>query len=249
MDLRDLNQPLTPHPDRRGVVRYLQAFRRHWPLVLLLVIVTVSVTAAITLTKPKTYEASADLSIYPQSSTDPNFQGTQVFKDSLDGSSPVVAAARAMNTRDIRERTRRRLDGASNVSLSAAPLSQVNIVSAKATARSAELAARAADTFARVFARQRTKLFHKDIATLLEGQQALIAQIPADQRNTNNPTYLQYQTRIATLRGYLSQPDPSVLPTAPAEVPSSPAAPRPKLSIAVAFLAALLLGCGVAVAL
>src|SRR5215213_8554736 len=127
MDLRDLNQPLTPHPDRRGVVRYLQAFRRHWPLVLLLVIVTVSVTAAITLTKPKTYEASRDVQINPQSANDPNFQSTQVFKATLDGSSPVVGAARAMTTRDIQSSTYRRLGNPSNVSLSVTPLSQVNI--------------------------------------------------------------------------------------------------------------------------
>jgi receptor protein-tyrosine kinase len=53
---------------------------------------------------------------------------------------------------------------------------------------------------------------------------------------------------VATLTSLLGASDPTLQLLTPAEPPSLPAWPRPKLSIAVAFMAALLLGIGLAVA-
>src|SRR5215217_8833292 len=145
-------------------------------------IVTVSVTAAVTLTKPKIYEATADVAIYPQSSTDPNLGPTQVFKLPGDGSSPIVAAAFGMDNPEVRDRTFARLKRPPHVSLTVTPLSQANFLAATASARSPHLAARAANTFARVFIRRRAELFHEDIQKVLKDVQAQMRAIPADQR-------------------------------------------------------------------
>jgi non-specific protein-tyrosine kinase len=54
---------------------------------------------------------------------------------------------------------------------------------------------------------------------------------------------------VATLQGYLQSPDPTVGVLAPANPPSSPSSPRPKLNLAIALVASLLLALGVAILL
>jgi succinoglycan biosynthesis transport protein ExoP len=247
VDIRDLDQGFKPYGERHGAIRYLRAFRQQWLLIVVLVVVTVGVTAALTFTAPKKYQASADIRISPVSATDPNFQGFQVFSQPLDGSSAVVTAARVMDTPPVRRQALEELGTKQDVSLSVTPLSQVDIIAATATAPSPHLAADAATTFARVFVEQRTALFHTELQDQISNLNQQIAAIPPSQRATSVQAQT-YQGDVATLRTYLGRNDPSVTLSSPARVPSSPSSPRPKLSIAVAFLAALLLGCGVAVA-
>ena len=102
MDIRDVDQPFAAYGDRRGAIQYLQAFRRQWPLIAVLVVVAVGVTAALTLSAPKKYQATADVQVRPVSANNATFQSfSSVFQQSLDGSSVVVAAARLMNTPSV----------------------------------------------------------------------------------------------------------------------------------------------------
>ena len=103
MDVRDLDQSARIDQDRQGAIRYLRAFRRQWLLIVVLVVATVGVTAAITLTAPKKYEATADVTVSAVD-TSGDLQGfTNVFKQPSDGSSPVVGAARVMNAPRVRD--------------------------------------------------------------------------------------------------------------------------------------------------
>jgi succinoglycan biosynthesis transport protein ExoP len=248
LDIQDLDQGLKPYGDRHGAIRYLRAFRQQWLLIVVLVIVTVGVTAALTLTAPKKYQASADVDLTPISTTNSTFQtGFHVFTQPLDGSSAVVTAARFMDTPDVRNPTFDELGTRKGISLSVTPLSQAAIIAATATAPSPQLAADAANTFARVFVDQRTALFQQDLKDRISNLNRQIAAIPPSQR-AGNFAYSTLQASVATLRGSLGVQDPSVATGRPATPPASASSPRPKLSIAVAFLAALLLGCGVAVA-
>ncbi len=244
---RDLDHLSAPYSDRQGAVRYLQAFRRHWPLILLLVIVTVSVTAAITLTKPKTYASTADLRINAISANDDLLRGFSLFQQSLDGSSVVVTAVRAFNSPEVRHAALAKLPRR-NVSFSVTPLSQADVVTVTASARSPQLAADAANSFARVVVKQRTDLFHRELHEQIAILKTQIVAIPVDQRPTS-VEYGQLAAQVATLNSYLGRSDPTVQLGSVATPPASASSPRPKLSIAVAFIAALLLGCGVAVAL
>src|SRR5207237_10072405 len=72
--------------------------------------------------------------------------------------------------------------------------------------------------------------------------------IPQAQR-AGNFTYSPLHGNLATLKGYLNAPDPTVSVLTPASTPSSPSSPRPKLNVAVALLASLLLAAGAAVLL
>lgn len=247
MDARDLDQSARTYQDQQGAIRYLRAFRRQWLLIVVLVVVTVGVTGVLTLTAPKKYQATADIQVQPVPSTDSNFQGFHVFSQPLDGSSAVVYAARLMNAPRVRDQTFEELGTRKDVSLSATPLSQTDTLAATATARSPSQAARAANTFARVFREQRKALFQGDLQARISKLDHQIAAVPASQR-AGNFQLSTLQGTLATLQGFLGEDDPSVLPGPPATPPTSASSPRPKLSMAVAFLAALLLGCGVAVA-
>jgi capsular exopolysaccharide synthesis family protein len=248
VDIRDLDQSLKQHEDRQGAIRYLRAFRQQWSLIVLSVVATVGVTAVLTFTAPKKYQATADVQVTPISATDSTFQGfNKLFKQPLDGSSAVVAAARVMNAPDVRRQTFDELGTRKNISLSATPLSQVDSIAATATARSPRLAADAANTFARVFVKQRTALFQQELHDRIDGLNKQIAAFPPNQR-LGNFQYSTLQQNVANLQGSLDQPDPSVALSLPASPPASASSPRPKLSLGVAFLTGLLLGCGVAIA-
>ena len=248
MDLRDLDQPLTPYGDRPAAIRYLQAFRRQWLLIVVLVAMTVGVTAALTFTAPKKYQATADVQVTAIQATGGDLPGfTTPFRQPLDGSSAVVTAARVMNAPEVRKRAFDELGSRKNISLNATPLSQADIIAATATARSPSQAADAANTFAGVFVKQRTELFQGELQAKIRSLNKRIAAIPPGQRNVN-PQYATLQGNVATLVPYLDGGDPSVSLSRTANPPASASSPRPMLSIAVAFIAALLLGCGVAVA-
>jgi capsular exopolysaccharide synthesis family protein len=250
VEIRDLEQPLTSYADRQGAIRYLQAFRRHWPLIVLLVVVTVGVTGALTLNAPKKYKATSDLQVNPipvNSSSLPQGAFDALFYQPADGSSVVVTVARVMNSPDLRNAALDRV-GTRRVSFSVTPLSQADIIAVTATARSAQLAADAANAFVNAFVDRRTAKFSDELNHRISDLQKRINAIPVTQRPTNvEASALQQQ--VANYRQYLGGSNPSLQALPPgATPPTSPSSPRPKLSMAVAFVAALLLGCGLAVA-
>jgi uncharacterized protein involved in exopolysaccharide biosynthesis len=86
--------------ESRGPVRYIQAFRAHWLLILAFVILALGAAAVATLTATKKYEASGDLQIQalPAFGGD-QFQGFDLFRQTADGASPTVTAARVLASR------------------------------------------------------------------------------------------------------------------------------------------------------
>jgi capsular exopolysaccharide synthesis family protein len=248
VDIRDLEQPVTSYADRQGAIRYLQAFRRHWPLIVLLVVVTVGVTGALTLNAPKKYKATADLGLNPisfNSTTLPQGLDGLLYQPP-DGSSVVVTVARIMNSPDVRNAALDQLS-TRKVSFSVTPLSQADIVAVTATARSAVVAADAANAFVSAFVDQQTTQFHDDLQKRISDLQKRINAIPRAER-PGNVELGALQGQVANLRQYASGSNPSLKALPQATPPSSPSSPRPTLSMAVAFVAALLLGCGLAVA-
>jgi capsular exopolysaccharide synthesis family protein len=215
--------------------------------------VTVGVTAALTMTRPKIYQATKDILLTPIDANNDTLQGFSLFHQTLDGSSVVVTAARALNAPEIKaaalEKLQAKHPGAQPMSFSVTPLSQADIVAVTASARSPQVAADAANAYADAAVKQRSQLFHRELDRHIATLRNQIAQVPADQRN-GNFELAGLQQNLATLRSYADQRDPSLcsncLPEATA--PASPSSPRPKLSILVAFIAALLIGCGAAAA-
>jgi capsular exopolysaccharide synthesis family protein len=248
MDIQNSYARSTGFSDR-GAVGYLRAFRQHWLLMASLVVLAVASTALITYTQTKQYTASADVQITPVSANDTTFQGFSLFRQPQDGSSIVLTAARVMSAAAVQKQVERTLGHRhSGVSTSIDPLSQADIVAVTAKAPNPQVAATVANTYARVFVAERTGLFHQELRDRIAALKTQIDAIPVAQR-AGNFTYSTLQGNVATLQGYLQSPDPTVGVLAPANPPSSPSSPRPKLNLAIALVASLLLALGVAILL
>ncbi|MCZ7590380.1 MAG: Wzz/FepE/Etk N-terminal domain-containing protein [Gaiella sp.] len=235
--------------ERQGSLRYLRALRRHARLLLVLVAVAVAAAAVYSLTAPKRYEASADLLIQPLSPSAETYQGFTLFRETFDDSSPVVTAARLIKSREIRTPVFDRLgDDAKGASVVVQPLGQANVVTIHATAPDAAQAARVANAYAEGTVRLRSEAFQTELTQRIERLRQQIALIPVSQR-PGNFEFADLQKQLATYRGLVGTPDPTVRQLTQAAPPTSPSWPRPLLSIIVAFLVASVVGIGVAMLL
>ena len=236
--------------DFRGPVRYLHAFRAHRRLIVALCVISVGVAAIISYSAAKQYDASADLQIQalPVYGGDP-FQGFSLFRQTVDGASPVVAAARVLGSEPYHRAVFKALGPVGNgVTVAVLPLSQADIVSLSATAPSATQAAAAANQYADTVVHLRTVLFQQQLNQKIKLVEAQIAAIPAAARRTS-ATYQSLAGALGQYRTYIDATDPTVQPLTRAEVPVAASWPRPKLSIAVGLVLGLLLGLGAAVTL
>lgn len=232
-----------------GPVRYVQAIRQHWKLIVLLVACSVATALLYIAMTPKSYEASTDIAITPISANDTTFQGFSLFRQSFDTSSSVVTAARLFDSPEIRVPVAKTLGAdRADISFATAPLTQADIVTITATAPSAKRAAEAANIFAETAVAERTALFQKELASQIVRLRARLNAVPASQR-TGNFEYAALAQQLGVLRSFVGVTDPSIRIASRAVEPEGPSWPRPKLTVLAALFASLLLGCGIAVAL
>lgn len=233
----------------RGAVRYLQAFRIHWLLILALTVIAVGAAAGVTVTATKRYQTSADLQIQPLPAFGGDaFQGFDLFRSAADGSSPTVAAARVFASAAYGDAFARSFGSASHrVHISVNPLSQADLVAIEAAGPNAALVEKAANAYAHVVMTQRKALFQRE---LIERMQQISAQLAAFPRATHtSPTYTTLAGQLGALRAWVGASDPTVQLLTPAGRPGAPAWPRPKLTLIVALIVGLLLGAAAAIAL
>lgn len=236
--------------ESRGAVRYLEAFRAHWLLILALTVLAVGAAEIVTQTATKRYQTSADIQIQalPAFGGDP-FQGFDLFRQSADGSSPAVAAARVFGSPAFSDAYRASLGArAKAVHISVTPLQQADIVSISASGSNPRLVAIAANRFVKIIISQRKTLFQRELVRKMQQISAQLAAIPKDARS-GNPTYQQLAGELGTLRAWIGSNDPTAQVLTDATVPSAASWPRPKLTLAVALVVGLLLGAACAVAL
>lgn len=239
--------------EKRGTVRYLQALREHWVLMLLVVIVGVGAAGAYSLTAEKQYKAEADLLVTPVPTPDNAFLSISAFRESSnDPTRAVVTLARIIKTPQAAAAAQQ----AENLDLSqgqllgaveVTPVSQSNIITITATASGAETAAAIANGFAEGVVQVRTAEFQREVTATIDRLQARVNAIPAANRDSAQAVALEQS--IAALETLVGTADPTIQVAALADPPTSPSWPRPILSIGIAFLAALLLGAAVALAL
>ena len=185
----------------------------------------------------------------PISATDDTFQGFSLFRQSLDGSSTVVTAARIFNSAAIRAPAGLAIEDAGlDAATVVEPLSQADIVAVTSTAPSATAAARAANTFADTIMEVRTDRFQEELASHIARLKRRIAAIPRPQRATS-VEYSALAQRLGELEGFVGAPDPTVAIAARATPPLGASWPRPRLTLVAAFIASILLAVGLAVLL
>jgi capsular exopolysaccharide synthesis family protein len=233
--------------DNGSGIRYLHAFAAHWRLIALLIVLAVTSAATYTALATKKYNASADVLVTPVPSTDTVFQGFSLFRVSLDGSSSVVTAARVMKSPQIHQEAFKDLPNrGAGVSINVVPLSQADIVTIQATAPTAGEAAQAANAYAQAIVTERTRLFKSQLGARIAQVENQLHAFPRALRN-GNFAYIALEQELSQLRGSIGLNDPTLQLLTAAVPPTAASWPRPKLSIVIAFLVALLLGAGAAI--
>jgi capsular exopolysaccharide synthesis family protein len=241
---------LGTHTDRgsnQETTRYFSALREHPLLIVAVLAFSVMAAIAIAVRSPDRYEAQTDVLVSPVSSDNPDLAGLGLLSDPTGA---VFTAARLVNTpqvtgdvlRDLRLRIPRR-DLLAKITVT--PLPQSNSFTILARADTPKSAARLANAFAASILQNRSAAFQKrlrEAISRLERQKASLrgADSAAVTRDLSD--------RLAYLEGFLGGGDPTLEVINAAVPPDVPAA-KSKLSVVVAFVAALLLGTGLALLL
>jgi capsular polysaccharide biosynthesis protein len=234
--------PLADRSERRGGTRYIRSLREHWPFIGLTVIVALVAAFAYASLADKRYEASADILVSPVSNDDAAFTGLPVIRESVESRS-VVTVARLLRSPQVADDVSRRLGLRIErdkllEQVEVRPQEQSNIVTVVAEGSTPAQAARIANGFADALIERRKEQFDRALRNVLERLAA-----------SGGAAGPARSERIATLRGLLGDGDPTLLLASRAVPPTKASWPRPALSLAVALLAGVLLGMGVAVAL
>src|SRR5439155_6495532 len=90
-------------------------------------------------------------------------------------------------------------------------------------------------------------IFQRELKATMRRLRIAISAIPKTERTS--PEAYALQARLGALAGLVGTPDPTLQVLSQAVTPTSSVWPRPVLSIAVALVASLLLGMGIAIAL
>ena len=228
-----------------GSARYLQALRRHWLLIAVLVAVAILAALVSVATATKRYTATADLLVRPLSPSDDTYRGfTSLFQQTLDGSSAVVTAARVVSSPEVKAPCAPSLRS-TGATVHVQPLGQADVVELQADAETAEAAKAGANAFATCAVTNRTQAFQAELNDRIAQIRARIKAIPADTRS-GNYQYAALQQSLATYEASLDAPNPTISLLTEAALPQGPVWPRPKLAIAAALGIALLLGAAIA---
>ncbi len=227
---------------------YLRVLRERWVIVVLTMLVCVAAGVLSERSTAKKYSAQSDLLISPVDNSDPTFVGINVFRNiSADPTSNVLTLARYLNTPATAQLVRSNLHlrqsaGALLGMISVQPLSQTDIVSVRASAKSGDLAARLANGFADATITRRTQQVQSDVQKVVTRLQAQINQ----SGSPSSPSVALVQQRLAGLKSLIGLPDPSVAVLNRAETPLAADQKSTKLVVLATALAGLLLGFGIA---
>jgi capsular polysaccharide biosynthesis protein/Mrp family chromosome partitioning ATPase len=229
--------------------RYLRALREHWPFILGTMAIAVAAAVFLVQASDKRYEAGADILVTPVPSA--TFVGIPVLRES-NVSSSVVAAARIAKSPQVVERAKHRLGLEVRreqllTKVAVAPQEQSSVLTITGKAGSPEQAARIANAFADALLNERTTQLQRDVRAAVARLAAQLEEVRS--RNDRSPVATALAERLSDLRSLLGARDPTLQIVSRAVPPETAVWPRPALSVAVALVAGLLLGMGIAVAL
>lgn len=235
---------LTPLGDQAGLQRYIATLRDRWWVVLLALLVSLAAAIAYLQVASKVYTAEAGMLITPISESNDALLGLGLIEASNDPTRDVTTASQFITTTAVSRAVigELKLDVSARDLLrdvKAEPVAQSSIVTITAEAGSAEQAARIANAFAEQTVAQRTAQMQEQIDEAIPVLERQVERIPLEQRATS-----PLAGRLAALQGLVGAQDPTIRQSVVADVPENPSSPKPKLAIAAAILAGLILGLG-----
>jgi Mrp family chromosome partitioning ATPase/capsular polysaccharide biosynthesis protein len=233
---------------------YLQVLRRRFLWVIALAILAVAASVAINVVQTKKYSASSLLLVRPAGSTSSLISGIQQTITPTD----ILTELQLLASAPVKMEAAKQLGF--KPSIVGSEVGQTNVISVTASAKTASLAARAANAYAKDFVAQEEK---SAIDALISGEQQYQSQIDAIDLQIQSlsasttaasaSAILALTSQVATLKG-----DEAQLEVAAAESPGgvelvslasppkSPSSPRPFKDGAIALAFGLLLGLALA---
>jgi capsular exopolysaccharide synthesis family protein len=234
---------LQPKSEPLPLERYVRVLRERIWVVVLCVVVCVAVTVIYVSTAAKVYEAEADLLVSPAPRDSESLVGLPIVRESSDPTRDVETVSRLVTSSSVARRVRTDINSDRSTralldSVEAEPVAQSNIVAITAQGETAEEAQVLANAFGNAIVEDRTQQLHDQLDQVLERLRSRRDEADGQGRAAQEALELQIN-ELETLRG---GPDPTIRLQNPAELPTSPVAPRPLFSIAASIVIGIVLG-------
>jgi capsular exopolysaccharide synthesis family protein len=240
------NEWLNPSVDEQGLARYATTIReRKWMIIATVVLTTLAAIVYLA-TATKVYQAETDLLITPVNSSDLVYSSLGLIPASSDPTRDVETASRLITTVNVARRVKAELhDPRSPAALleviEVQPVAQSNIVSIIAEGNSPKEAADLANAFGEQAVVERTQKFHDALDRSIKN---LETQVPSSGPGSTSTDPTSLPAQLNRMRALTDQNDPTMRVETEADEPTGPSSPKPKLTIAAAILAGLVLGVG-----
>ena len=195
-----------------------------WLIVVTLTVAGAAAATGYALTAPKQYRATAQLLVSPVSSADPTFAGLDVFRDAAGKPSAAQSAAVLVRSPQVADAVRaqlgvRRSRDSLLGEVHAHVVGSSSIVDVTVGDTSATTAAQLANAFVDALIAQRTAGFQSQLTSAIRRDGDLLGGNPGDQK-------AELARRLAVLRSFQGQPDPTLRRAATATAPSSASWPQ-----------------------
>jgi Mrp family chromosome partitioning ATPase/capsular polysaccharide biosynthesis protein len=212
---------------------YVRAIRARSLVVALTTIAALGVAAALLATREPTYTSTAQLLVTPLPQDDRTFLGTTLLRDSGDPTRTVQTAAALVDSPLAARRAARRLGGGIDEQtvqsrVNVQPLGESNVLSVTASSTTADGAARLANEFAQS-------------ALAVRGEE-IRSQVDAVMQTVGPDPTPADKTRLAELRAVRDRGDPTLMLSAPAQVPQFANGAAAWLVLVLAAIAGFTLG-------
>ena len=239
---------IRPRAKEQGVGRYLAVLRGRAGLILIVAALCTVAAGVYVVLVPKQYQTQADLLVTP--APDGLLPEQSLLRDSSDPTVEVESVALLVTSHDVATLARAQLGNGESVAsllnhVQAVPVAGSTVVAITAQSTSPARAQMIANAFAAATIQQSTTQLQTSLTAEAQHLQAQIAALPASEPPAVVSALAAQLTSVEALQG---GQDPTLRVATGAALPTSAASPHRLRTVAVALLAGLILGVGVALA-
>ncbi len=237
------------HVAQPSLGRRLETIRQRWRLIVLSTLLGLGLGIAYLVVTPKTYEAEARLLVKPIPADESIFTAVGLITESTDPSLGVQTAVQLVDSPEVANSVAQRLDSDLDPTemldrVEIEPIPQSYIVAITGKAETPEEAQDLANAFAEESVDRRTQEVQRRAAEVLPRLEAQLAQLPRGGAAAEG-----LAATISELRFLSEGSDPTLQVESEAELPKSPASPKPALAIGLGLVGGFIVGTLIAFAL
>lgn len=232
---------LQPPEEQGGLERYLETIRERLWLIVMTVAITTLIAVIYVATATKQYDAQADILVTPVTGDSTVLASLGLLRESADPTRDVETAAQLVTNQSVANRVKAATGSSDSATtllnkVTAVPVAQSNFVAVTAREDSERGAQKLADSFATQAVADRTAQMHSQIDQQLPQLQQ---QLRTGSLAGAQASLADQITQLETLN---NSDDPTLRVQTKAPLPTAPASPKAKLSVAAGIFAGLALG-------